>query len=228
MRISLSSPPSEPKFTTVPVPSTNRSATAPNSRPPTLSMATWIWRPPAAPRTRSVQPSVSVANTGEPGTSFASAAAPASLRTSRIGRTPRSIKSLTISRPTADPAAVTTATTSSRASGGTESCAVRSAISAVTVLISICAAIASDTLSGSGTSDPAGTTTCSLHVEPAGKNATRAPGLMPNAGSTSRPTSVTTPAPSNPGIRPPDPIAGGVPAAGDPFTPRRSPGWIGA
>ena len=41
-RMSLVSPPSEPKLMTVPVPSASKSATSPNRRPPTLSIATWI------------------------------------------------------------------------------------------------------------------------------------------------------------------------------------------
>src|SRR4029077_16682975 len=46
-RMSLVSPPSEPKFMTVPKRSDNKSATSPNRRPPTLSIATWILAPSA-------------------------------------------------------------------------------------------------------------------------------------------------------------------------------------
>src|SRR6516225_7202934 len=50
----------------------------------------------------------------------------------------------------------------------------------------------------------------------------------PRAVSILAPTSLTTLAPSNPGTRPPEAIVGGVPNAGEPMIPRRSPGWIGA
>jgi hypothetical protein len=105
---------------------------------------------------------------------------------------------------------------------------VRIAVRAVAVLISICAPISSGIESGNGITEPAGTMTSSLHEPGAGKNAALMPGLNPRLGATRAPTSLTTPAPSNPGTRPPELIVGGVPNAGDPMTPSRSPGWIGA
>jgi hypothetical protein len=142
--------------------------------------------------------------------------------------TPRSVRSLARSRPTADPAAVSSTTTPARESGGTDSCAVLIAVSAVAVLIRSCAPISSGIVSGSGVTDPDGTTTSSRHEPGAGKNATLSPCLNPRLVSTRAPTSLTTPAPSNPGTRPPGPIDGGAPKAGDPMTPSKSPGWIGA
>ena len=119
-RMSLVSPPSEPKLTTVPVPSARSSAMSPSRAPPTLSIATWIFAPSAAALARSFQPATSVAKIGDPGRSPASFSAPASLRTSLMTFTPRSVRSLPRSRPTADPAAVSSTTTPVRASGGTE------------------------------------------------------------------------------------------------------------
>jgi hypothetical protein len=171
---------------------------------------------------------MSVAKTGDPGRIPESFSAPASLRTSLMTFTPRSVRTLARSRPTADPAPVSSTTAPVRASGGRESCAVRIAVRAVAVLISICAPISSGIESGKGTTDPAGTMTSSLHEPDAGKNATLRPGRNPRLGSIRAPTSLTTPAPSNPGTRPRELIVGGVPKAGDPMTPNRSPGWIGA
>src|ERR1700730_15786223 len=142
--------------------------------------------------------------------------------------TPRSIKSLSISRPTADLAAVSSTTTSARESAGTDSCAVLIAVSAVPVLIRSCAPISYGIVSGNSVPDPAGTSTSSRQEPGAGKNATLSPGLNPRLASTRAPTSLTTPAPSNPGTRTSGPIDGGVPNAGDPMTPNKSPGLIGA
>src|SRR4029077_6950207 len=130
--------------------------------------------------------------------------------------------------PTADPAAVSSTTTPVRVFGGTELCAVRITVTAVAVLISNCAPISSGIESGNGTTEPAGRITSSRHEPGAGKNATRRPGLSPRPWSTRAPASLMMPAPSNPGTRPPGLIVGGVPNAGDPMIPSRSPGWIGA
>lgn len=154
--------------------------------------------------------------------------APASLLTNLMTLTPWSVRSLPTSRPTADPAAVRSTTTPECASGGRESCAVRITVRAVAVLISICAPISSGIESGNGVTELAGTMTSSLHEPGAGKNATLRPGLNPRPVSIRAPISLTTPAPSNPGTRPSGLIAGGAPNAGDPMTPSRSPGWIGA
>ena len=172
-------------MTTVPVRSANRSATSPSKRPPTLSIATWIWAPSAAARTRSFQSLASVAKTGDPGNAEASVAAPALLRTSLITLTPRSVRTLLIRRPTADLAPVSSMTTPVRASGGSESCAARITVRAVTVFISICAATSSEIESGSGTTELADTTISSLQVPAAGKKATLRPSLNPRAGSRS-------------------------------------------
>jgi hypothetical protein len=51
------------------------------------------------------------------------------------------------------------------------------------------------------------------------------PSRKPRAGSTLEPIPLTTPALSNPGIRPPEAIVGGVPKADESAIPRRSPGW---
>ena len=131
-------------------------------------------------------------------------AALASLRTSLMTFTPRSARTLPMRRPTADPAPVSSVTTPVRASGGRESCAARITVSAVIVLISICAPISSGIESGNGTTELAGTTTSSHQAPGAGKKATLRPGFNPRAGSTLAPTSLTTPAPSNPGTRPPE------------------------
>ena len=104
----------------------------------------------------------------------------------------------------------------------------RITVSAVSVLISICAPTSSGIESGNATTELAGTMASSLLEEDAGKNATLRPSFKPRAGSTLEPISLTTPAPSNPGTRPPEAIVGGVPKAGEPMIPRRSPGWIGA
>ena len=176
-RMSLVSPPSEPKLMTVPVPSASKSATSPSRRPPTLSIATWILTPSAAALTRSFQLATSVAKIGDPGKIPASFAALASLRTSLMTFTPRSVRTLPVRRPTADPAPVSSVTTPVRASGGSESCAARITVRAVTVLISICAPTSSGIESGNGTTELAGTTTSSLQAPGAGKKATLRPGL---------------------------------------------------
>jgi hypothetical protein len=142
--------------------------------------------------------------------------------------TSRSVRSLPRSRPTADPAAVRSTTAPARASGGKEACAARITVRAVAVLISICAPISSGIESGNGTTELAGTITSSLHEPEAGKNATLRPGLNPRPVSIRTPTSLKMPAPSNPGTRPLELIGDGAPNAGDPMTPSRSPGWIGA
>ena len=77
------------------------------------------------------------------------------------------------------PAAVSSTTTPARESGGTDSCAVLIAVSAVAVLIRSCAPISSGIVSDNGVTDPAGTTTSSRHEPGAGKNATLSPGLSP-------------------------------------------------
>src|SRR5260370_16296093 len=120
--------------------------------------------------------------------------------------TPRSVRSLPRSRPTADPAAVSSTTTPARESGGTDSCAVLIAVSAVAVLIRSCAPISSGIVSGNGVTDPTGTTTSSRHEPGAGKNPTLSPCLNPRLLSPRPPTSLTTPAPSNPGTHPPPPL----------------------
>ena len=209
---------------TVPVRSASNSATSPSRRPPTLSIATWILAPSAAALTRSFQPAISVAKTGDPGKTGGSLAALASLRTSLMTFTPRSARTLPVRRPTADPAPVSSATTPVRASEGSESCAARITVRAVAVLISICAPTSSGIESGNGTKELAGTTASSLQAPDAGKKATLRPCFNPRAGSTWGPTSLTTPAPSKPGTRPPGAIGGGAPNAGEPATPRRSPG----
>ena len=119
----------------------------------------------------------------------------------------------------ADPAPVSSATTAVRASEGRESCAARITVRAVTVLISICAPTSSGMESGNGTTELAGTAASSLQAPDAGKKATLRPCFNPRAGSTWGPTSLTTPAPSNPGTRPPEATVGGVPNAGEPVTP---------
>jgi hypothetical protein len=217
--MSLVSPPSEPKFMTVPVRSANKSATSPNRRPPTLSIVTWILAPSAAALTRSFQPATSVAKTGDPGKIPVSFAALASLRRSLMTFTPRSVRTLPMRRPTADPAPVSSATTAVRASEGRESCAAPITVRAVTVLISICAPTSSGMESGNGTTELAGTAASSLQAPDAGKKATLRPCFNPRAGSTWGPTSLTTPAPSNPGTCPPEATVGGVPNAGEPVTP---------
>src|SRR4029077_7783963 len=71
--------------------------------------------------------------------------------------------------------------------------------------------------SGNGTTELAGTTASSLQAPDAGKKATLRPCFNPRAGSTFAPTSLTTPAPSNPGTRPSEAIVGVVPNAGEPM-----------
>ncbi len=154
--MSLVSPPSEPKLMTAPVRSASKSATSPNRRPPTLSIATWIVAPSAAAVTRSFQPATCVAKTGDPGMVPVSFAALASLRTSLMTFAPRPVRTLPMRRPTADPAPVSSATTSVHASGGRESCAARITVRAVTVLISIRAPTSSGIESGNGTTELAG------------------------------------------------------------------------
>jgi hypothetical protein len=119
--MSLVSPPSEPKLMAVPVHSACKSATSPNRRPPTLSIATWIVAPSAAALTRSFQAASSVAKTGEPGRTEVSLAALASLRTRLMTFTPRSARTLAVRRQTADPAPVSNTTAPVRAPGGRES-----------------------------------------------------------------------------------------------------------
>jgi hypothetical protein len=60
------------------------------------------------------------------------------LRTKRITFAPRSARSSPISRPTAEPAAISSTTTSVRAFAGIDSFAVRVVVSAVAVSISNC------------------------------------------------------------------------------------------
>src|SRR5204863_6128511 len=167
--------------------------------------------------TRPFQPATSVAKTGAPGKIPVSFAALASVRTSLMTFTPRSVRTLPMRRPTADPAPVSNVTTPARASGGRESCAARITVRAVSVLIIICAATSSGIESGNETTELAGTTASSLQAPDAGKKATLRPCFNPGAGSTFAPTSLTTPAPSNPGTRPSEAIVGGVPNAGEPM-----------
>ena len=87
--------------------------------------------------------------------------------------------------------------------------------------------VSSETSSGNGTKAIGVTATSSAQTDIAGKKATRRPGTIPSDDSTLGPTSLITPAPSNPGMRPPGPNGGGSPKAGDPRMPRTSPGWTG-
>jgi hypothetical protein len=193
--MSLVSPPSEPKLMTVPVPFGQQIRDVAQQTPANAVDRDVDLGARGGGAARSFQPATCVAITGDPGNVSTSFAALASLRTNRMTFTPRSVRTLPIRRPTADPAAVSSVTNRVRASGGRESCAAPITIRAVNVLISICAPISSGIGSGNGTTELARITASSLQAPGAGKRATLRPSRNPSAGSTLEPIPLTTPAP---------------------------------